>query len=82
MLQRFCFSLSALILVGLQVPAHAGWIICNRTGGDIHAAVAYLVPGGLHTKGWFTLRSCGGCAHLCSGDLPTDSDNPSQGLAV
>src|SRR5262249_30901235 len=75
-----CFSLSALILV-VSVPAHASWIICNRTPTEIFAAMAWVDPNsGFRSKGGWSLGACGGCRTLWNGNLPMDGDNLSQGV--
>jgi uncharacterized membrane protein len=50
--------------------AHAAtWAICNRSAYNVDVAIAYGVPNGYTSEGWWTVRACGGCAVVFSGNL-------------
>lgn len=67
-----CLVSIAGILTGSQVMAER-WKVCNASAEDIEVAIAYPVSDARQyiSKGWWTLRSCGGCKTVYNGPLPT-----------
>jgi uncharacterized membrane protein len=59
-------SLVVSVVLGVPLYAHAAsWTICNRTAEDVNVAIGYLHTSGQWlSEGWWTIRSCGGCAQV------------------
>lgn len=61
-------KLSVVASVALAAPlyAHAAsWTICNNTAEDLNVAIGYFHTSGQWlSEGWWTVRSCGGCAQV------------------
>jgi uncharacterized membrane protein len=53
------------LLTGFPGAAKADWTVCNRVAETMNIVIAYIGhDGGFVSKGWWTLRSCGGCAKV------------------
>ncbi len=48
------------------------WTVCNRSAEDVSVAIAFNLKDARQyiSKGWWTLRACGGCKVVFSGNLP------------
>ncbi len=64
------------LLVGFSTDTQASWDICNKVAEDMRVAIAYVNPaGGFISEGWWTLRSCGGCATVLLREETSDPRN-------
>jgi len=56
----------AAVALGAPLYAHAAsWTICNKTTEDLNVAIGYFHTSGQWlSEGWWTVRSCGGCARV------------------
>jgi uncharacterized membrane protein len=53
------------LLSSFPEGAKADWTVCNRRAEEANIVIAYIGhDGGFVTKGWWTLRACGGCAKV------------------
>jgi uncharacterized membrane protein len=69
--QRHTAFLSAIAALALLTgflgvaKADGDWTVCNRIAEKANIVIAYIGhDGGFVSKGWWTLRACGGCAKV------------------